>query len=343
MSDIVPDPRDDDFHPRRQTILTGHEEAETLLRTAHASGRLHHAWLITGPRGIGKATLAYRFARFLLRHGDPSSAPPGGGLGIAETDTVFRQVASGSHPDLFTLQRAFDIKTKKIKTETSVADARKAEQFFSMTAAYGGYRVCVIDSVDDMSSEAANALLKTLEEPPERAVFLLVNHSPGVVLRTIRSRCIRLDLQPLNGAQVEQVVSRLRPGEEGVAEAAALSGGSPGRAMGLMESAGAKAFQSFLQLTDRLPRMDKLRQHDLAETLTGRAQDSDYNLFCELMGSWIAQRARENAMENRAAAKAWAEIHGQIAYSIRQANALNLDRRQVLLEAFSAIEAAANA
>jgi DNA polymerase-3 subunit delta' len=356
------DPRDTPIHPRKRLNLIGHEDAESKLRAAYASQRMHHAWMITGPRGIGKATFAYRFARFILRYPNPEKLPPGNSLAVPGEDAVARQVAASAHPDLFTLERAYDLKNKKVKTETSVGEARRAESFFGRTAAAGGYRICVVDCADDMNNEASNALLKTLEEPPARGLFLLVNHSPGALLRTIRSRCIKIELSALTTAQVVQAsthtgilireaearrtkndnweLPELPVGQE-LDEVAAMSNGSPGRALELSGSIGAKAFQSFLTLAAKLPRLDPIKRFDIAEQLTGRAADSDFTLFCELLGQWVADTARRNALENRVSAGAWADAHGQIAHSIRVANALNLDRRQVILEAFSAIESAA--
>jgi DNA polymerase-3 subunit delta' len=356
------DPRDTPIHPRKRLNLIGHEAAEAKLRAAYASQRMHHAWMITGPRGIGKATLAYRFARFILRYPNPEKLPSGNGLAVPGEDPVARQVAASAHPDLFTLERAYDFKAKKVKTETSVVDSRRAESFFGRTAAAGGYRICVIDTADDLNNEAANALLKTLEEPPDRGLFLLVNHSPGALLRTIRSRCISIELSPLSTQQVVQAstetgiltqeaearrgkndfweLPEMAVGEE-LQEIAAIADGSPGRVLDLIDSIGAKAFQSFLTLAAKLPKLDPIKRFDIAEMMTGRAQDRDFTLFCELLGQWVADTARRNALENRVSAGAWAEAHGQIAHSIRVANALNLDRRQVILEAFSAIETAA--
>ncbi|MDP4822537.1 MAG: DNA polymerase III subunit delta' [Aestuariivirgaceae bacterium] len=342
MSEDV-DPRDTPIHPRKRLSLIGHEDAEAKLRAAYASQRMHHAWMITGPRGIGKATLAYRFARFILRYPNPEQLPPGNSLAVPGEDLVARWVASSGHPDMITVERAYE--AKKLRIETSVTEARRAESFFERTAAEGGYRICAIDSADDLSIGAANALLKTIEEPPSKSLFLIVTHSPGKVLRTLRSRCIRLDLSPLTPSQVAQVVREVgdedAPRGAELDELAVLAGGSPGRALELSGSIGAKAFQSFLTLAAKLPRLDSIKRFDIAEQLTGRAQDSDFTLFCELLGQWVADTARRSAMENRVSAGAWAEAHVQIAHSIRVANALNLDRRQVILEAFSAIESAA--
>ena len=174
MAELGGDPRDVDWHPRRRHSLYGHAEAEARLLDAHRSGRLHHAWLITGPRGIGKATLAYRFARFLLHGGDAASS-----LAVPAESAVSRLISAGSHPDLLAIERAIDFKTKRLKTEISVETARDASSFFAHTAGSGGWRVAIVDTADDLNAASANALLKILEEPPARSVFLLVSHRPG--------------------------------------------------------------------------------------------------------------------------------------------------------------------
>jgi hypothetical protein len=175
---------------------------------AYLSGRLHHAWLLAGPRGIGKATLAYRFARFLFSPSRSRRPSPRrrNSLDVAPEDPAAKLVAARSHPDLLVVQRAIDprrpIKSGKdkiaqLKSSISVEDSRDASHFFSLSPAMGGWRVCIVDAADDLNADAANALLKVLEEPPARSVFVIVAHAPGRLLATIRSRCIRLDLKPL--------------------------------------------------------------------------------------------------------------------------------------------------
>lgn len=214
-------------HPRETYAFTGHEAAEAALCEAFSGSRMHHAWMFAGPKGVGKATLAYRFARRALgaRHV---------GARLLDTDPddpIARRIASGAHGDIFTLRRGLNERGKP-RTEITVDEARGLVSFFNLKPAEGGWRVAIVDCVDDLNRNAANAILKTLEEPPPRTVLLLVCHAPGAVLPTIRSRCRRLDLRPLDDARVREAVSSAR---EGVVDDAAVrfSGGRPGRAIAL--------------------------------------------------------------------------------------------------------------
>lgn len=339
------DPRDTPHHPRRRAMLLGHARAEETLLHAYRGGRLHHAWLIGGRRGIGKATLAYRFARFLLRHPDPAGVAAGSSLAIDPTDPVFHRVAAGAHPDLFVIERPFDQKTEKVKAETNVDVARAATGFFGRTAGEGGWRVCIVDSADDLNLEAANSLLKIIEEPPPRSIFLIVAHAPGRVLRTIRSRSIRLGLEPLEQPSVVDVVRSVLsdelPPQADVTLAAELSRGSPGRAFDLLRSSGARIFSSFRHLVSDLPNLDVGATLGFADQLQVRTAGEDFAAFCELLSDWIAERARAATEEARPDAGRWAEVHCGLAHSIRIANALNLDRRQLVMHAFEAIQDAA--
>ncbi len=150
---------------------------------------MHHAWLITGAPGVGKATLAYRFARRLL-----AGVQPGDTLAVDPASPVFRRVAVGSHADLLTVEREWDDKKSRLRGEIVVDDARAISAFLRLTPAEGGWRVVVIDGAEHMNRNAANAVLKMLEEPPPRAVLLLTCAAPGRLLPTIRSRCRRLAL-----------------------------------------------------------------------------------------------------------------------------------------------------
>ncbi len=336
------DPRDTPLHPRRRAMLLGHEEEERKLLQAFGSRRLHHAWLIAGPRGIGKATLAYRFARFLLKHPDAGEALS---LQVDLVDPVFHRVAAGSHPDLFVIERAFDLKSGKVKTETGVDVARGATRFFARTAGEGGWRVCIVDPADDLNDEAANALLKIIEEPPDRSIFLIVAHSPGQVLRTIRSRSVRLNLAPLDEPLVIEVVRSVlapeAPPAADLALAASLSRGSPGRALGLLQSGGAKVFATFRHLVSELPALDRRQVSSFADQLQARTAAEEFVTFCELLEDWIADEARRHGTAGRHAADLWATAHSELRHSIRVANALNLDRRQLVMHAFDAIQEAA--
>src|SRR5229473_2014413 len=200
--------------PRDNPLLLGHEAAEAVLLQAYRSGRLPHAWLLSGPRGIGKATLAFRFARFLFAEGAAApglfAAPPAS-LAIAPEHPVFRRVASGGHADLLVVERSLDPKRKKLRSEIVVDDTRAIAGFLRLTPAEGGWRVVIVDGADMMNRNAANALLKILEEPPQKALLLLVSDNPGRLLPTIRSRCRILALKPLAEAEVREALARYRP------------------------------------------------------------------------------------------------------------------------------------
>src|SRR5438045_6781510 len=217
--------------PRANPDLLGHQAAGGELRRLVGRGRMPHALLLRGPRGIGKATLAFRLARFVLAPGGGESGGPflfgedGGGGGDAEVGEeggssglaippesgTFRRVASGGHADLLTIERAYDPRRRRLRGEIVVGDTREIGTFLRLTPAEGGWRVVVVDGADEMNRNAANALLKILEEPPQRALLLLIAHSPGRLLPTIRSRCRRFPLAPLPTAIVAELLARYRP------------------------------------------------------------------------------------------------------------------------------------
>src|SRR5215218_5689443 len=202
--DVFPGAR----HPREQSALFGHRDGEGAFVEGLRSGRLHHAWLIGGPQGIGKATLAYRVARAVL---DPlKSRDPGlQSLDVSKDSAASRQVAALSHPNLAVLRRA-PATDKKAASSTIPVDAvRRALSMFGSTAADGGYRVCIVDSAEDLTISSANALLKVIEEPPPRSLFLIVSHAPQRVLPTIRSRCRRLLLRPLEDMDIKAAIATL--------------------------------------------------------------------------------------------------------------------------------------
>jgi DNA polymerase-3 subunit delta' len=209
-------------HPRETFSFVGHEAEEVALFDALTSGRMHHAWLITGAKGLGKATLAYRFARTALGAKRVGPRP----LDVDREDAVARRVAAQSHPDLFVLRRGLNERGRP-RREIAVDDARELGHFFSLAPSEGGMRVAVIDAVDDLNTNSANAILKTLEEPPPRSVLLLVCHAPGAILPTIRSRCRRLALRPLSDAQVAEALGEMDDA------LIALAKGRPGRAIAL--------------------------------------------------------------------------------------------------------------
>jgi DNA polymerase-3 subunit delta' len=339
MSEQAEDPREGERHPRRRTDLKGHQAVEELLLRQYASGRMHHGWLFAGPRGIGKATLAYRLARFLLTHPDPISANDTTSLYVPPDSPVAHRIGARGHADLFTLERAYDAKNERLKTEIAVDDVRRASGFFARTAGEGGWRICIVDAAEDLNTESANALLKILEEPPAHSLFILVSHQPGRLLATIRSRCLRLDINPLSEADTIAVLDDLADrGPEEIRRAAQLSRGSPGRAIELLNSEGAKYFDLLRRLMSRGQPFDISEKISIADGLQGREMGEDFMIFSELVLTHVADLARRSALMGQGTALAHA--HEEIGHSIRQANALNLDRRQTILDVLAILGSA---
>ena len=297
---------------------------------------MHHAWLITGPEGVGKATLAFRFARRLL------AGPASGSLELAPTDPVFRRVAMGSHADLLTIEREFDEKRGRMRGEIVVDDTRVISAFLRLTPAEGGWRVVVIDGAEHMNRNAANAVLKMLEEPPPQAIILLTCAAPGRLLPTIRSRCRRLGLPPLGVGDMDRVLATYLPemAEGDRARLAAISAGSPGRALGLAEERGLLLASLAEEVLVEIPRLPKLRAFEIAEKLGGRAQD-DFTPFMTLLRDGLADRVRgaarggaERLLTLRPLAE-WAELWQSLTRIQDETERLNLDRRQALLSSIA--------
>ncbi|HWT29665.1 MAG TPA: DNA polymerase III subunit delta', partial [Propylenella sp.] len=237
--------------PRETTALIGHAGAEQALLAAYRSGRMHHGWILTGDRGIGKATLAFRLARFVFAHPDPAAdeVARARDLSVRPDHPVARRVASGVHANLLHLQRDWSDRDKRYKTELSVDSVRRITPFLGTTAGEGGWRVIVVDPADDMNRSAANAILKNLEEPPRRTVFLLLARSRGALLPTILSRCRTLDLAPLSAEETNAVLRQVAPDVADAPEsglAAALAGGSVRRLIELRRNDGIAVYRLIL-------------------------------------------------------------------------------------------------
>jgi DNA polymerase-3 subunit delta' len=227
-------------HPRDAAQIVGQHAAEAAFLDAFANGRLHHGWLLTGPRGVGKATLAWRIARFLLTHepdtggglfGDAPPAPQS--LDVSHDHPVVRRMHSGAEPRLFLLRRAWDEEKKRLKTVITVDEVRRLKSFFQLSAADGGHRVAIVDAADELNTAAANALLKLLEEPPPGVTLLLISHQPSGLLPTIRSRCRELRLTTLSSVDLSIALQQAGVEADNAAALAALSGGSAGEAIRL--------------------------------------------------------------------------------------------------------------
>src|SRR5947209_5655058 len=286
--------------PRANPELLGHQNAEAELRRLFDSGRMPHALLLSGPRGIGKATLAFRLARFVLAQGTGEGMGPAlfgddtaGGLAIPPESGVFRRVASGGHADLLTVERAYDPRRRRMRSEIVVDDTREIGAFLRLTPAEGGWRVVIVDGADEMNRNAANALLKILEEPPRRALLLLVAHSPGRLLPTIRSRCRRFPLAPLPEATVAELLARYRPELDAAAAAAvtALAEGSIGRALDLAAAGGVELHRAVLALLTRERGIDPAALHAFADRLARSEADEAYRVVEALVGQMLARLA----------------------------------------------------
>ena len=335
--------------PRETTDLIGHQPAERILLDAWTSGRLPHAWIFAGPRGIGKATLAYRFARFILAAGSETAGGlfgPPDSLHIDPDHPVFRRVAAGGHLDLLALEKGRDDKGKP-RTRILVDQVRKVGRFLRLTPAEGGWRVVILDSADDLNTNAANALLKILEEPPERAILMLVAHAPGRILPTIRSRCRTLALQPLSDGQVSEVLrSTLGDlNEDQAATLAALAEGSPGRALALASHGGLELYQGLAALAASAPNLEHAASRSFA---AGAAKsDTAWQTGGELIEMVLADTARVAAgaaprhshdpdwlpgLARRAPAESWVALWRQAHRLWRLADSVHLDRQQVAMD-----------
>jgi DNA polymerase-3 subunit delta' len=325
--------------PRANPLLVGHAAAEATLAEAMRSGRMHHAWLITGPPGIGKATLAFRFARRLL-----AGASPDGSLALAASHPVFHRVAAGSHADLLTVERQWDDKRKRMRGEIVVEDARLVSEFLHLTPVEGGWRVVVVDGAEDLNRNAANALLKVLEEPPDRALLLLVCSAAGRLPPTIRSRCRRLRLAPLGEADMADLLARYLAGrgEEERARLATLAEGSPGRALQLAAEGGVGFADMVGQVLAALPSLPAERAHLVADAL-GRSEEA-FGSFMDLLRAAIAAAVRD-AARGRAdpdqarligtrPLDAWVGVWQALTRLQDETETFHLDKRQAIVTGF---------
>lgn len=319
-------------HPRARRELLGHEAAQAEVLAAWNAGRLPHAFLIGGPEGIGKATLAYRIARFVLAQPERGAKS----LDIPADHPVARQVAALSHPDFLVLRRIAPEDGKNLPTEIKVEEVRKLVKLFGNTAASGGYRVCIIDSLDELNKSGANALLKVLEEPPSRSLFLLISHSPGRLLATIRSRCQRIALRPLATEDVARALQSLAPEIEGVpadkiSEAAAASGGSVRHALSLLMGQGLEVRGMTEKLLAELPSPDGERLHKLGDSLRDR---EGFYIFAETVEDWLASAATQRGAPPARLARL-AQTWENVRRAGIETDAFGLDRKPFVFKVFS--------
>lgn len=357
-------------HPRETTTLIGQDAAQAAFLDAFNTGRMHHAWMLTGPRGVGKATLAWSIAQFLLATPDPGGddmfgAPPlPTSLQIDPEHPVARRITAGADPGLVSVTRSANEKTGRLRDQIVVDDIRKLSGFFQLSATDGGRRVVIIDAADDMNTQAANALLKMLEEPPERATLLLITHQPSRLLPTIRSRCRTLRLGTLNGGQMQSAMTQADvEGDANGAALAELSGGSVGEAMRLSLLGGLQTYAEIIGILGSLPQMDRARTLRLAESVAQRGAEEKLELLFTLLEIALARLARtgatgqpptieaaphEAATLSRLAngphmGRAWADLSHEALARARHGRAVNLDPAALVLDTMFKIHGTARA
>ena len=328
-------------HPRATFALFGHAEAEQALLDEYRSGRIAHAWLIGGPAGIGKATLAYRMVRFVLAHPDPlaPSVRDATTLAVPPEGPAARRVAGRAHPDLLVLEREPDDKGK-MRTVITVDQVRRTVGFFGSTAGEGGWRICVVDPADELNPQGMNALLKVLEEPPPRSLFLVVSHAPGRLLPTIRSRCRRLTLRPLGEDDVVRAATAALGGEADAGElrqAAAAADGSVARAIALAGGSQLALRDKLNELFGRLPATDPRALHALGDSID--RDDDLFEVFIETSRNWLSvrlDRVTDPARLDRIA-EAFERLNG----AARDAEIYNLERKPLVFNVFGLLAEAA--
>jgi DNA polymerase-3 subunit delta' len=329
-------------HPRETFALFGHATAERALLDEYRSGRVAHAWLIGGPAGIGKATLAYRMARFVLAHPDPLAAAVRGAatLAVPPESPAARRVAGRAHPDLLVLEREPDDKGK-MRTMISVEQVRRTVGFFGSTAGEGGWRVCIVDSADELNPAGSNALLKVLEEPPPRSLFLVVSHAPGRLLPTIRSRCRRLTLRPLDEADAVAAATAALGSEADetvLRQAAVAADGSVARAIALSGGPQLALRDTVVELLARLPATDPRALHALGDTIE-RGDDDLFEIFIETARNWLSDKLDGAADPGRLArvADAWERLNR----ASGDTETYNLERKPLVFNVFGLLAEAA--
>lgn len=348
-------------HPRETPKLFGHVAAERVLAEALASGRIHHAWLLCGPEGIGKATLAYRFARAALARADERDLF-GDGLEVDPNAPTARQVLAQAHPGLIAIRRPYDPKSKRFAATIPVDEVRRLRSFLSLSAEEGGWRIVIVDSADEMNANAANALLKSLEEPPQKTVFLIVSSEPGRLLPTIRSRCRMLHLEGLSREDMKRAVAEAfemrghaPPSDGDLAGLEPLSQGSVRRMLSLAGSGGLALQGRIETLVASLPALDRRMAHQLADELQPAAAEQKFDLFFDLFFAYLARLVKAAASGEGSAADlsvsrkiigparvaTFAQLWETLAQEKAEALTLNLDRKALILDALAKVETAA--
>lgn len=332
--------------PRNNSYLLGFEDEEKFLLEAWKNNTLHNSWLFSGIEGIGKATLAYKFARFILS-ADYHKKDSYTSLDIGENAVIFKLVANNSHPDLKIIERDYtetdrkkviksikdgeqmsneELKGLKKSAFIRIDDVRTINEFLSKRSGNDGWRVVIVDSIDDMNSASANAILKVLEEPPYKTLMLLISHNPNRLLPTIKSRCAKLNLKPLDENMVASLLRRYRSklGEKEVKNLSAISSGSIGKAIAYADN---DALNVYEKLKKIVYAGNGFKISDVLEFASiYSADDQSYDLVQELILKFISENIRQTSNLEEFA-KSWDE-------SIKifnETSSLNLDKKQALI------------
>ena len=324
--------------PAANPLLFGHAAAEDFLAQSYRSGKGHHAILLEGPEGIGKATLAFRFADHVLRHPDPVSAPPHLADPDPESETR-RQMAAGASHNVLHLERPVDPKSGRLKTAITVDETRKLGKFFGQTSGTGNWRIAIIDPADDMNANAANALLKILEEPPRRSMLLLLAHSPGKLLPTIRSRCMRLRLNPLDRGDMLSALGHLGvkmpAGQE--EQIVSMADGSVAEALVLVNHGGLDILAAFRDIIADPGPARRRKMQKLADVLSGKDAGMIHDFFISRVTGELMAMARARAVAGDAAtADRLAKLSSDLGEKIALSLGYNLDKKQTILSILEA-------
>ena len=354
-----PDAVDGAPHPRFAAQVFGQGAAEAAFLDAYNGGKMHHAWLVSGPEGVGKATLAWQLARFLLAQDGESLFGPPLDIAVDPASPVIARIAALSEPRLRLCRRPWDPKTKRLKKAITIDEVRKLKGFFNLSATDGGWRVVIIDTADELNTAAANGLLKILEEPPEKVVIFLISHQPSKLLPTIRSRCRTLRCAPLGEAEMGNALAQVGHDNDITPALATLSSGSPGQAIRLLADDGVALYGQIMQLIQTAPGLDRGLALALADKCAARGQESRYDLTLALIDLALVRLARHGAgmpmleaangelalagklAGNEAQARIWADLQQSLSAKIAHARAVNLDPAQVILDTFLQIDSAA--